>query len=126
MQHYVITFTEQHYGTTERYCYFSLPVKRARELIPLGLFNIDINEDVLYKISTKVFDEDISLKQYGTYRVVHNLRIKCEVDDWLKDIGAEHISYIKNTKGGEKDEVYICAIGSFGLEVSDINPKYKD
>jgi hypothetical protein len=121
MQHYIITFTEQCLKTSEKYCYFSLPIERAKELIPLGLLSIDIHEDVIYKFSTKMFDEDT----YTIHKVVHNLRIKCEVDDWLKDIGAEYVSHIKNTKMKNKDELYVHAIGSFGLEVSDTNPKYR-
>ncbi len=119
MQHFLITFTDQQCGTSKKYCYFSLSIERAKELMPLRLLNMDIHEDVIYKITTRVFFE-------GIYRIVHNLRIKCEVDEWLKEIDAKCVSYIKHVKVENKDEVCVRAIGSFGLDLSDVNPEYKN
>jgi len=132
MQHYIVTFTGEirsKKDVNERrkideelvYCYFSLPIERAKELIPLQLLNIDVHEGIIYGISTKIFDE-------GIFRVVHNLRVKCEVGGWLKDIGATYIHYndnikLENSKLG--DGKYIYAVGLFTLELSESNPKYK-
>jgi hypothetical protein len=131
MRNYVIKIECKLYGKTHNdvpsmilnYCSFSLPTERANSLIPLGLHNIEIHEQPIYKIESKIFDAPFSNSDEHTkivLRLKHHLNIKQEVDEWLSLISASNIKYFdKITLTSCKDECCydsIYAIGTFDIE----------
>lgn len=107
------------------YCSFSLSTERANNLIPLGLHNIEIHEQPIYRINSKIFDAQVSIpgeEPRSVFRLKHHLNIKQEVDEWLISIDASNIKYFDKITLTSNDirmdmhNIYIHAIGMFDIE----------
>ena len=107
------------------YCSFTLSTERANSLIPLGLHNIEICEQPIYIIDSKIFDAPVSISeesQGAVFRLKHHLGIKQEIDEWLSSIDATNIKYFDKITLPSNDiqmgmrDVYIHAIGEFDIE----------
>lgn len=116
---YLITFESDVLPEPVRYCSFCLSHDNARTLIPLGLHHIDIASDTVCRISSKVFDEvDTDPSPGIVFRVIHNLRIQSKVHEWLNNIGAEDIKYMRVIKVKTPDiKDIVSKNASFALEV---------
>lgn len=123
--HYTIKFRGKLYPDDDvrafNYCYFSLPVERSKQLIPLNLHNIIICNEKIVSIDSKIFDE-------GIYRISPMINIKLQVDDWLRLIDAQFIHYTEKVgllhRAPNDSHRHIIGCGEFDIELSDRNPMY--